>query len=57
VLDWHGQVSVVGGYRIGSCEKLLEASPMSNGASASGSKTDLLLAKAKPISNGRENWE
>jgi len=30
---------------------------MSNGASASGSKQDLVLAKAKPISNGGSTSE
>ena len=41
-----------GGYRGGFCEKLLEASPMSDKVNASGSKTDPPLAKAKPISDG-----
>jgi len=41
-----------GGYRDGCCEKLLEASPMSDRANATGSKINLLLAKAEPISDG-----
>ena len=40
------------GYRGGFCEKLLEASPMSDiEPMPAGSKTDPLLAKAKPISS------
>jgi len=35
VLGLHGEVWVVGYYRGGFCEKLLEASPMSNRANAS----------------------
>jgi len=50
VLGLHGKVSVVGGYRGGLCEKLLEASPMCDGANATRSKTDPPLAKAKSIS-------
>ncbi|KAK4824797.1 hypothetical protein QYF61_019465 [Mycteria americana] len=34
VLGLHGKVLVVGGYRGGFCEKLLEASPMSDRANA-----------------------
>jgi len=47
----HGKVFVAGSYRVGFCEKLLEASTMPNRANATGSKTDQLLAKAKPLSN------
>ena len=51
----HGKVLLwMGGYRDGFCEKLLEASPMSNRISATGSKMDILLAKAEPISDGHD---
>jgi len=43
---------VVGSSRGGCCEKLPEASPMSDRASATGSQMDPLLAKAQPIGNG-----
>jgi len=46
-----GKVLVAGGYRGGFCEKPREASPMPDKASASGSKTDTPLARAKPISD------
>jgi len=36
----------------GFCEKLREASPILIKPLSAGSKTDLTLAKAKPISNG-----
>jgi len=52
VVGLRGKVLVVGGYRGGFCEKLLEASPMPDKASASSSKTDSPLARAKPISDG-----
>jgi len=41
-----------GGYRGGFCEKLREASPVSDKPVSAGSKTDLPVAKAKPISEG-----
>jgi len=44
-----GEVLVAGGYRGGFCEKLQEASTMSD---KSGSMTDPLLAKVEPISDG-----
>jgi len=51
-LALRGKVLVAGGCRGDFCEKLLDASPMSDRASATGSKTDPLLAKAKLISHG-----
>jgi len=43
-----GQVLAAGGYRGGFCEKLLEASPMCNGANASQLQDRPTTAKAEP---------
>jgi len=48
---WQGFGRGGRGYRGGSCKKLPEASPISDGANATGSKMDPPLAKAKPINN------
>lgn len=56
VLGLCGRVLVAGGYRrvcvsVGVCEMLPEASLCPTEPVPGGSKIDLLLAKAKPISN------
>lgn len=48
----HGKILVAGGYRGGSSEHLLEASPMSNKTISTTSKMDLPLAEAESISDG-----
>ena len=47
-----GKVLIAGVYRGGFCEKLQEASPYLIKPVPASSKTDLPLAKAKPMSNG-----
>lgn len=53
VLGFHGKVLIVGSYGCRICEKLLEASSMSAETEqmSADPKMDLLLDKAKPISN------
>lgn len=53
VLGFHGKVLIVGSYGCRFCEKLLEASSMSEETEqmSADPKMDLLLDKAKPISN------
>ena len=47
-MDLHDKVLVAGFYTDGFYEKLREDSPLSDQPVPAGSKTDLLLAKAKP---------
>ncbi|RMB96811.1 hypothetical protein DUI87_26878 [Hirundo rustica rustica] len=51
VLGLHGKVLIVGSYKAGFREKLLEDFPMPDGANSSCSKRDLLLDKAQPVGN------
>lgn len=52
VLGLFGKGLVAGDYRGGFCEKLPEASPVSDRANATGSRTDPPLGTAEPITDG-----
>lgn len=51
VLGLHGKVLIVGSYKVGFCEKMLEDFPIPDGVNASCSKRDLLLDEAQHIAN------